>query len=95
MLCFVRYTSLRRVDLSSRGVIPENVRVSFRVIGRNVNPYTYKGYREEVRLTDLLVAVILLLSFLKKLIASRNITHCSHCKPSSDALTSQCYAAIT
>ena len=43
MLCFVRYTSLRRADLSSRGVIPESVRVSFRVMRRNGNPLHLHG----------------------------------------------------
>jgi len=35
--------SLRRADLSSRGVIPDSVLVSFRVTGSNGNPLNLHG----------------------------------------------------
>jgi len=95
MLCFVRYTSLWRADLSYRGVIPVSVRVNFSVTGWNGNPLRLHGVQRGGQTNGLLVAVIVLLYVPKKQIASRKTAHFSHCKPPSVVLTSQFYEPIT
>jgi hypothetical protein len=65
MLRFVRCTSLRRADLSSRVFISKSVRVSIRVMGWNGNPLHLHGVQRGGQTNGLLVAVILLFYVLR------------------------------